>query len=393
MSPLELQRERSNPAFTGLTDRLLPYKVRKLEELCTAGGLIAGYLLFLGNCMRLSGHVLDFKRSTLLFGMVVFAWSSVFAEPVGYLQIDGRVDVQASGSAETAQISQTEYTVFAGDRIVTRDGSTVLTLDRGGALGLAPFSEALVIFDEANGELAVELDHGTLLFSLPSEMNSFRIELDNFVLRPQPRDPMALQVNSIRSDDLIGMVRRLDHGHIRVSVTDGELHVSSSRGSVYRIQAGNDIGLLAPSKAGQRINTQSSGDRIVSIEAPEQVGTNEQFRIRWNGQSGPAESYITIAPEGADPEEFERVMSTSEGNTLQFEAPGVEGDYEIRYVDGNTGEVSSFVYLQVVGERAVVPWIASNQALVAGVTIAAAGTGTVLLLDDDDDNGPASVSP
>jgi len=338
-------------------------------------------------------HFLKNRCSVLSAGFLLVVSTSVLAGPVGYLQIDGHVDVQAAGASDTVKISQADYTVFSGDRIVTRSGSTVLTLDRGGALGLAPSSGASVTTDVASDELVVNLENGMLLFSLPSSAKAVRVTLDDFVLRPQPRGVWALRVSSGGSDDLVGMVRRLDDGHIHVSVTDGEMQVTSGKGSVYRVQAGDEIGLLAASGAGARVNTQSGSGNTIRIEAPEQVGTNEEFRIRWDGSSRPQESYITIAPEGADPEEFERVMSTAEGNTINFEAPANEGDYEIRYVDGATGEVSSFVYLRVVGDRAAVPWITSNQALITGVTVAAAGGGAVLLLDDDDDDGPTSVSP
>lgn len=117
--------------------------------------------------------------------------------------------------------------------------------------------------------------------------------------------------------------------------------------------------------------------------------------VQASGSSGPRESYIAIAQAGSGLEEFERVMGTSDGNTLGFEAPSVEGDYVTRNVDGESGAVGSFVYLSIVGDRAAAPWIASNQALVTGVTVAAAGGGSAVLLlgDDDDDDGPTSVSP
>jgi len=342
--------------------------------------------------MQRSNRILNIKTGLLLAGLMMVAWSNASAGPIGYLQIDGRVDVQAAGATKAVQVNQAEYTVFSGDRVVTPSGSTVLTLDRGGALGLAPSSGATVRIDESSDDLVVDLENGTLLFSLPAGATSVRVAIDGFVLRTQPRGARAIRVSSAESSDLIGMVRRLDDGHIRVSMTDGEVQVLSGNGSTHQVRAGEGVGLLAATRTATRVNTQTSGSGMIRIEAPEQVGTNEAFRMRWDGSAGPRESYITIAPEGADPEEFERVLSTSEGNTLEFEAPGIEGDYEIRYVDGQTGEVSSFVYLQVVGERAAVPWIASNQALVTGVIVAAAGGAAVLILDDDD-QGPNSVSP
>jgi len=159
--------------------------------------------------------------------------------------------------------------------------------------------------------------------------------------------------------------------------------------------------------AGSEFAVQRSADgveSVVRIEAPGRVNANTEFSVRLDGAVGNGESFITIAPSGSDPEEFERVMSTAKGNTLEFTAPEDEGDYEIRYVSGATGEVSSFVYLQVVGTPAAVvpavaPAVASGLGASSGV-IGAIGAGTaalggaaLVIGDDEDDLGPNSVSP
>jgi len=344
--------------------------------------------------MMMDRHLI--KRFALLGGLWVSTLASASNAPIGYLQADGQVSVQVAGAEAPLRIIEDEYTVFAGDRIFTDKGAAVLRIDGGGALGLAASSAASVDTASPSGEVRVELHRGRLLFNLPANSPAPKIELSDFVLRSHPIGSSVVRVRLRQPDDLIGMVEQLDSGHIQVSMSSGELQVVDRAGSVHRVSAGQRTGLLAiagRSSQVARVMAQRGSQELIRIEAPESVGTNEEFRIRWDGQTGQAESFITIAPEGAQPEEFERVMSTTEGNVIAFEAPETPGDYEIRYVDGETGEVGSFVYLNVVGEPAAVPWIASNQALVTGVTLAAAGGGTVLLIRDDDDEGPTSVSP
>jgi hypothetical protein len=323
--------------------------------------------------------------------------SSSLDDPIGYLQIDGSVAVQAAGAGDALPVTADDYTIFPSDRVVTRHGAAVLKIDGGGALGVAPDSKVAFQAGRDAPQLVADLERGTLLFNLPGGTAPVRIDSGNFSVRSQPIDARILRVRMRDADDLIGWVERHDDGHLRAAVSSGELQIVDGRGTVHRVLAGSEIGLLAIAGQENRVDAQVPSDRLVRIEAPEQVATGESFRIRWEGTVDPAtgqgESFITIAPAGAAPEEFERVMSTGEGSVLAFDAPDAAGDYEIRFVDGNTGEVSSFVYLNVVGDEAAAPWISSNPALAAGLTLAAAGGGAIVLIGDDDDDGPTSVSP
>ncbi len=332
----------------------------------------------------------SFTRSALALGLVAFS-GGLLAGQIGYLQIDGRVDVQVAGSEQAVRVPGNQYTVFSGDRLMTRSGSTVLVLNAGGAIGLAPSSDALVSLDDVSGDLALELNQGTLLYNLPPRAGQFSVRLGEFELQNLPGDTRAMAV----SDDigeLNGMVRRLDDGHIQVAVQSGQIFVTNGNGSRYQVKAGDEIGLLASNRSISRVNVQSGSAELVRIEAPERVGTNEAFRIRWDGDVGPTDSYITIAPKDSDPEAFDRVLSTSEGKVMELEAPGTEGDYEIRFVDGSTGQVTSFVYLQVVGDK-IAPWWVSNQQVLGTLALVGGAGAAYLVIDDDDNDGPTSVSP
>jgi|GEM_PF-2538907 len=325
-------------------------------------------------------------------GLVWALSGAVLAGPVGYLQVDGWVDVQSEGSESSVRVTDNNYTVFSGDRLVTRSGSSVLVLDSGGAIGLGPSSGATVVLDESSQDLAIELETGTLLYSLPPRAGRFSVALSDFELESVSADGQSMTVDAAEAE-LAGMIEHLDDGHIKVSVRSGQIQVASNNGSRYMVNAGDQIGLLGESQESSRIDVQTAdSSRLVLIEAPEQVGTGESFSVRWSTESLPADSYLTIAPKDSDPEAFESVASTTQGDVIEFQAPGDPGDYEIRFVDGSTGAINGFVYLQVVGERAVIPWYA-NSTVLAGTLgfVAGAGTTAWLICDcDDDDDDPVS---
>ncbi len=98
------------------------------------------------------------------------------AGPIGYVQSTGGITVQPAGSKAPVRITGDNYTVFANDRIDTRHGSAVITLNGGGTIGLAQGSSA-VIQDRSAG-LSVSLDRGALTYSLPSDAGNFDIQVD-----------------------------------------------------------------------------------------------------------------------------------------------------------------------------------------------------------------------
>lgn len=324
---------------------------------------------------------------------LLWAFSGVvLAGPIGYLQVEGWVDVQPEGAEAPVRVTENNYTVFSGDRLVTRRGSSVLVLDSGGAIGLGASSGATVVLDESSRELNVALEAGTLLYSLPQRAGRFSVALNDFELETVAADGEPMTVESAEAE-LAGMIEHLDDGHIKVSVRSGQIRVASNNGSRYLVNAGDQIGLLGESQGSQRIDVQATSDRLVLIEAPEVVNVDEGFEIRWSTSDLPEDSYITIAPKDSDPEAFESVASTTQGDEITFEAPGDPGDYEIRFIDGTTGNIDGFVYLKVVSDGPVVAWWSNNR-LLAGTVGFIAGAGTVAWLKcdcrDDDDDIPVS---
>jgi len=343
--------------------------------------------------MIASERVLSYLVKGGVLGLSLMAAGWANAAPIGSLQIDGLVSIEAPGSTSPVPIRDTEYTLFSEDRIITRSGSALLALDGGGSIGLAPSSAATVSVDERSGAVTVHLDQGTLLYSLPSMAGQFRVLVDDFELQTSLGEGQALNVDA-QLDTLAGVVRRLDNGQIDVAVESGMLSILTGKGSRYSVAAGDRLGLMSSLNAAEPLLTQTTAapeEELIRIESPEQVETNENFRIRWDGISNASESFIAIAERGAEPEEFQRIVNTEEGPVLLLEAPEDEGDYEIRFIDGDTGGVTSFVYLKVVDDELLAAWWMREEfgALELAGGILAGGVIGYWIKDCD----PTSVSP
>lgn len=312
------------------------------------------------------------------------------AGPIGYLQIEGNIEVMSPGDREAVRVKENNFTVFSGDQFSTHQGAAVLVLTGGGTLGFGPGSEVRVSREQRSGRFDVDLHEGTLLYSLPGHFGKFVVRSGEFRLYTSAGEEREVRVERNDSQEYSGMIERLENGHVRVSVRNGQMEVHGDGGSRYLVAAGNEIGLLAGNTEIKQVNLEESSTGLVKIESPEKVDTGETFRIRWDMPDPPEEGYITIAPAGSDHETFESLASITQGREIEFRAPGMAGDYEIRYVDAESGLVTNFVYLQVVGDRAVVPWYTTNTAI-AGMGFLGGLTTSLLICDcDDDDPDPPS---
>jgi len=340
-----------------------------------------------------------FRQALLVIGIACS--TALLAGPIGYLKSDQPVAVQPAEALAPTAIDEHDYTVFSGDRIVTETGSAVILLDTGGSIGIARDSGVAVSVDPGSQALTVELLAGTMLYSLPAQSTALTIRLDGHELSSLAGGGQAMRVAFETDHELVGMVERIDQDQFRVSVRNGDLYMNSNHGSRFQIRAGEQLGLTFGGGTVARINTQASGNAaVVLFEAPEQVQAGSEFAVQWNMEGAAGDQFVTIAPQAASPEEFESMASTSQGSSLQFKAPDEPGDYEIRMVDSETGEVSGFVYLSVVGSAAAAaPWYASTAAVVGGVGLAG-GAAAVVVLDDDtavvvdeDDDDIQGLSP
>jgi len=330
--------------------------------------------------------------TALLAGLLLASAAS--AASVGSIKSEGRVSLESGVSGDSMRLGGDVQSLEAGDRLQsTGNGRAVVTLTGGGSVGLDSDS-ILRVTESDSGTLGLELEKGRILYSFPTARTDFEIFVNDFVIRAEQDVDRMMVSDDVNANS--GMIEHLDDGNVRVSVQYGHINVANGSNR-YQVNAGEQIGLLSGSFG--RMDTQMGlGDGtgpVLEIESPEQVRVSEDFVVRWYGdvQEG---DYLVIAPAGSDPEEFTRVTSTDEGEVLEFTAPGETGEYEIRHVRGDTGDISTFVFLDVVTDGPVVAWWTRPE-IIGGLAFAAGSTALIIGSDEDDEETdpptPPPVSP
>ncbi|HZX00187.1 MAG TPA: VWA domain-containing protein [Trueperaceae bacterium] len=90
-----------------------------------------------------------------------------------------------------------------------------------------------------------------------------------------------------------------------------------------------------------------------SVEAPAEVGAGSSFEVSWQGP-GNDNDYVTIAPAGSSDATFLDYDYARNGNPLSIVAPDEAGDYEVRYVTGQSNTVLAAVPITVAQTEASV---------------------------------------
>src|SRR6056297_3929105 len=338
-------------------------------------------------------YCMTFSRTIIALAIAVWTFTAIASTPIGTLQSEGRFQVIAQDGDQPVRLNQTDYTFFSGDTVIAAQDDAVLNLNRGGGFGF-PKGSRVTVAQTENGGFEANIAEGSLLYAFPEGRDNFVFRVGNFTIHGQAPEVRSMQV--ARDGASVGTIERLADGNIKASVRSGALHIRNGDSVRYQVSAGESVGLL--DMPNQTIRTQSeiSDPRkpLVLIQSPERVGTNEEFLIRWEAlETEPVQGdYVVIAESGAEPDEFESLVNSDEGNELAFEAPGSPGDYEIRFIDGETGEIKRFVYLDVVQDVIGAYWW--DKRFVGAAITVAAGASTVYIgrkIFDDDD--PEPVSP
>ena len=335
------------------------------------------------------------RISKFFLATSALACASVWAGPVGTLDADAAYDVRAVGESEFVRFTQNGATFYAGDTLRTSRGAAVLNLNAGGGLGFHAGSEATVSTADT-GTVDVELQAGRVLYALPDARQSLVLTAGNFTLTTA--DPDAVVMNVASGGEFVGTVHRLEGGNVKIDVRSGALHVRNGDAMQVQVEAGESVGLL-DLPAAASVDVQSG--TAVEIIAPETVGPNETFEIQLASPEALDGNYIAVAPEGAAPSRFESVASIRGESAISKTAPGSEGDYEIRLIDENTGEILAFVPLTVSRPEAVVAAASAVGAGAGGggigaaaMAVAAGGVAVYIVSEaDDDDDDPQPVSP
>lgn len=316
-----------------------------------------------------------------------FAALAAAAAPIGVAQIQGEVTVHPADGSAPLTLADTSFAWYAGDGMSTGAAGVVLSLNDGSSLGLAEHTTVHVGGSADN--IRVNLNAGTVLYTLPGPAASLSITAGDFQLATRASADGIVKVAAPVQQ--AGIVELLDDGHVKLSVRDGHLAVTGAGGTNYQVSAGQQVGLLGGAATAVQTQLGSVLPSSVHFESPERVGTGEQFDVGWstNGQVGQGD-FIAIAAAGDEPNRFVRMDRLGPEDKISFQAPDTAGDYEIRYISGETGSVVDFVYLQVVSDK---PLLLANRWVSSGLLVlGGAGVGWAIC-DDDCCDDPEPVSP
>ncbi len=130
---------------------------------------------------------------------------------------------------------------------------------------------------------------------------------------------------------------------------------------------GNPATFYAPDKIGdyevryvfghKRKTLASANIKITPVEAsltcPNEVGAGSEFEVSWTGPDNRGD-YISLAPAGAEDKEHTDYTYTYRGDPAKLRAPDEAGDYEARYLMGQSRTVLARVKFIVTGVGATV---------------------------------------
>lgn len=95
------------------------------------------------------------------------------------------------------------------------------------------------------------------------------------------------------------------------------------------------------------------GSVSAAVTIPPTVAAGSNFKIAWQGPNNPRD-YITIVKAGTPDRQYAAYEYTSKGNPVVMRAPDVGGDYEVRYLTGQTNATLATAKLTVTASTASV---------------------------------------
>ena len=112
-------------------------------------------------------------------------------------------------------------------------------------------------------------------------------------------------------------------------------------------------------------------EATASVSAPAQVMAGAEVEVTWTGPNNSGD-YITIAPAGSREGTYLDYEYTTSGSPLTIRAPDEPGDYEVRYVTGQSDSTLAMAPIEVTAATATV---AGPAEVVAGSPIEVTWTG------------------
>lgn len=111
----------------------------------------------------------------------------------------------------------------------------------------------------------------------------------------------------------------------------GELDVVYLDGAAWTVSARTPVEVTGPRAA---------------VTAPASVAPRGRLEARWEGPAAELD-FVAVAPVGSAGDAYLDWAPLADGNPVVLRAPTAPGDYEVRYLDGTTGEVRARTPLEV----------------------------------------------
>jgi hypothetical protein len=148
---------------------------------------------------------------------------------------------------------------------------------------------------------------------------------------------------------------------------------------------GSPVTMTAPDQAGEYEMRYflASGNKVIaakpftvgsvaaSVTAAAQIAVGAQLSIKWTGPNNPRD-FITIVKAGTPDRQYAAYAYTSSGNPVEIRAPEEAGEYEVRYLTGQSNAKLAASKVTVTASNAAVKSVASA---VAGTTFTVDWTG------------------
>lgn len=173
---------------------------------------------------------------------------------------------------------------------------------------------------------------------------------DEHVVGMVPRDGMPMDLISCVS------VNERIEGRITSPLAAAELDLIVVDGVTLAVVARHPLQVTAPE---------------ATVSAPSRVATGERVEVAWVGPEG-QEDFVSLAGAGSPDLEYVEWARVEDGNPSVLRAPSTPGEYELRYVDGENGEVRARTSIEVT---AIPIELAAPATVAAGIRFEIVWTG------------------
>lgn len=296
--------------------------------------------------------------------------------------------VNAQTAAELAvalgNAIETEDSTVPVSAIVTRDGAPVE--NDAMVVFLSPIDDSRHVFvADDSGRFEAKLETGAYTAEIKDAFEDKPLQFSDLVvstggenifafeLRPEvevmltvdPSDPVAGSSIQVRYEGAPGTNRSW------ITVVPSDMPDKASLGTEAATETSGTVELRTPDepmtlearfhlpmpRGGSRVIGRSkpftSTKPMAEVTAPEEVGAGSEFEIPWTGPDN-KNDFITIVKADAEKRAYGAVHYSAKGSPAKLVAPDEPGDYEVRYLTGQTRTPLASALVRVTGNMASV---------------------------------------